>query len=230
MVSMLRHIAAVFSKGAGFIKSLIICVSTSHGNTRRIADRMAEVLDAEVVEPESVDPETIREYDLVGFGYGICYMAVHARLRDLIRRLPHADGVRAFTFFTSGAREIPLMDCTKTVRKLLESEGFQVLDSFSCRAGSTLGHSGSSVGSTRDGRTTTTWIGPRRSRQVFTKESRAPRLLHDQCKGGWATSSPNATNASKPWPAPTRLAALLRAGRSLVIVPEDRLARAPGRP
>ena len=55
---MLRHIAAVFSKGVGVMKSLIVCVSTSHGNTRRIADRMAEVLDAEVVEPESVDPET----------------------------------------------------------------------------------------------------------------------------------------------------------------------------
>jgi flavodoxin len=34
------------------MKSLIICVSKSHGNTRRVADRMAEVLDAEVVNPE----------------------------------------------------------------------------------------------------------------------------------------------------------------------------------
>jgi flavodoxin len=30
------------------MKSLIICVSKSHGNTRRVADRMAEVFDAEV--------------------------------------------------------------------------------------------------------------------------------------------------------------------------------------
>jgi hypothetical protein len=50
---------------------------------------MSEVLDAEVVERESVDPETTREFDLVGFGSGIYYMAVHARLRNLIRRLPH---------------------------------------------------------------------------------------------------------------------------------------------
>ena len=71
------------------MKLLIGCVSTSHGNTRRIADRMSEVLDAEVVERESVDPETTREFDLVGFGSGIYYMAVHARLRNLIRRLPH---------------------------------------------------------------------------------------------------------------------------------------------
>jgi flavodoxin len=112
------------------MKSLIVCVSTSHGNTRRIADRMAELLDAEVVEPESVDPEMIREYDLVGFGSGIYYMAVHARLRNLILRLRHADGVRAFTFFTSGAREIPLMDYTKSVRKLLGSKGFKCSTPF----------------------------------------------------------------------------------------------------
>ena len=121
------------------MKSLIVCVSTSHGNTRRVADRMAEVLDAEVVEPESVDPEKLREYDLVGFGSGIYYMAVHARLRDFIRRLPRVDGIRAFTFFTSGAREIPLLDYNKPVRNQLASKGFQVLDSFSCRGFDTVG-------------------------------------------------------------------------------------------
>ena len=71
------------------------------------------MLDAEVVAPESVDPETLREYDLVGFGSGIYYMTVDARLRNLIRHLPAVDNVRAFTFFTSGARKIPLMDYNK---------------------------------------------------------------------------------------------------------------------
>ena len=41
------------------MKSLIICISTSHGNTRRVADRIAEVLHADVVEPEAVDPEML---------------------------------------------------------------------------------------------------------------------------------------------------------------------------
>lgn len=121
------------------MKSLIVCVSKSHGNTRRVADRMAEVLDAEVVDPESVDPETLGEYDLVGFGSGIYYMSVDARLPKLIRRLPHVHGIRAFTFFTSGAREIPLLDYNKPVRNQLASKGFQVLDSFSCRGFDTVG-------------------------------------------------------------------------------------------
>ena len=67
--------------------------------------RMAEVLGAEVVAPESIDPETLRGYDLVGFGSGIYYMTVDARLRKLIGRLPAVVNVRAFTFFTSGARK-----------------------------------------------------------------------------------------------------------------------------
>ncbi len=121
------------------MKSLIVCASKSHGSTRRVADRMAEVLGAEVVDPESVDPATLREYDLVGFGSGIYYMAFDARIRQLIRRLPDVDGVRAFTFFTSGAREIPLLDYTKPVRNKLAGKGFEVLGSFSCRGFDTVG-------------------------------------------------------------------------------------------
>ncbi|BBY38530.1 flavodoxin [Mycobacterium mantenii] len=121
------------------MKSLIICVSTSHGNTRRVADRMAEVLDAEVVEPESVDPENLCQYDLVGFGSGIYYMSVDTRLRKLIRRLPHVDGIRAFTFLTSGAGQIPLLDYSKPVRNQLASKGFKVLGSFTCRGFDTVG-------------------------------------------------------------------------------------------
>jgi flavodoxin len=121
------------------MKSLIVCVSVSHGNTRRVADRMAGMLDAEVVEPESVDPNRLREYDLVGFGSGIYYMTVHSRLRDLIRRLPHVNGIRAFTFFTSGTRGIPMLNYHRTIRNQLESKGFQVLDSFACRGLDTVG-------------------------------------------------------------------------------------------
>lgn len=121
------------------MKSLIVCVSKSHGNTRRVADRMAEVLAADVVEPESVDPEKLGQYDLVGFGSGIYYMAFDSRIRALIRRLPPVTGVRAFTFFTSGAREIPLVDYTKPVRDQLAAKGLEPLDRFSCRGFDTVG-------------------------------------------------------------------------------------------
>ena len=47
--------------------------------------------------------------------------------------------MRAFTFFTSGAREIPLLDYTLPIRKPLAGKGFELLDSFSCRGFDTVG-------------------------------------------------------------------------------------------
>ncbi len=121
------------------MKSLIVCVSISHGNTRRVADRMAEVLNAEVVEPEAVDLAAFGEYDLVGFGSGIYFNAVHSRLWRLVRRLPRVDGGRAFTFFTSGGPEVPLVGYSRPIRHQLASTGFGVLDSFACRGLDTVG-------------------------------------------------------------------------------------------
>lgn len=100
---------------------------------------MAEMLGAEVVEPEAVDVETLGDYDLVGFGSGIYFMAAHRRLWTLVGRLPRGDGIRVFTFFTSGARELPLLGYSRPIRHRLASKGFDVLDSFSCRGLDTVG-------------------------------------------------------------------------------------------
>lgn len=132
------------------MRSLIVCASRSHGNTRRVADRMAEVLDAEVLTPEAVDLATLRDHDLIGFGSGIYYMNVDARLRTLLRHLPAVDHIRAFTFFTSGAREVPLLGYGTSVRRRLESKGFEVLGSFSCRGFDTVWPFGCSGGINRD--------------------------------------------------------------------------------
>jgi len=121
------------------MKSLIICASKSHGNTRLVADRMAEVLGAEVVAPEVVDPAALRQYDLIGFGSGIYYMRMETRLLKLIRHIPLVDHIRAFTYFTSGAREVPLLSYHKPIRKRLEAKGFEVIGSFSCRGFDTVG-------------------------------------------------------------------------------------------
>jgi flavodoxin len=56
-----------------------------------------------------------------------------------MRRLPTVDRVRAFTFLTSGAREVPLLGYHKPVRKRLEAKGFEVIGSFSCRGFDTVG-------------------------------------------------------------------------------------------
>ncbi|MBF6169948.1 flavodoxin family protein [Nocardia blacklockiae] len=111
------------------MKAMIVCVSVSHGNTRRVAEVMGEVLGARVVEPEEVGAAELAEYDVVGFGSGIFNQAFHPRLRGFVRSLPDGGRGRAFVFATSGFPPF-----ARPLVKLLERKGFQVVDTFSCRA------------------------------------------------------------------------------------------------
>ena len=70
------------------MKTLIVCVSASDGNTRKIADAMADVLGAEVVDPGEVDDDTLAEADLVGVGSGIYAVDFDHMIRSFVRQLP----------------------------------------------------------------------------------------------------------------------------------------------
>ncbi|MEB8338559.1 flavodoxin family protein [Streptomyces endophyticus] len=115
------------------MKAVIVCHSVSHGNTRRVADTMAEALDAKVVSPEEADPAELADADLVGFGSGVFNTKLHPRLTDFARALPAGRG-RAFVFATSGLPETPLTRFARPLVRLLEGKGFAVEETFSCRA------------------------------------------------------------------------------------------------
>ncbi|MET8539557.1 flavodoxin family protein [Kitasatospora sp. NPDC004799] len=115
------------------MKTVIVCVSVSHGNTRRVADSMAQVLGAEVVSPEQADLAELADADLVGFGSGVFHGRLHPGLTDFVKTLPAGRG-RAFVFATSGLPEIPPAPFTRPLVRILEGKGFQVEESFSCRA------------------------------------------------------------------------------------------------
>ncbi|MFF3020495.1 flavodoxin family protein [Streptomyces sp. NPDC057939] len=115
------------------MKTVIVCVSVSHGNTRRVADAMAGVLGAEVVTPEEVDVGELAAADLVGFGSGVFLGRLHPRLTELVTTLPAGRG-RAFVFATSGLPELPPAPFTRPLVRRLEARGLRVEGSFSCRA------------------------------------------------------------------------------------------------
>lgn len=83
------------------MKTLIICQSYHHGNTKKIADAMTAVLHAQVVSPRDVKAELLDGYDLVGFGSGIAFGKHYKQILNLIDRLPvlHKN---AFVFSTRG--------------------------------------------------------------------------------------------------------------------------------
>ncbi|MEU9855274.1 flavodoxin family protein [Streptomyces sp. NPDC047974] len=115
------------------MRTVIVCASVSHGNTRRVADVMAQVLDAKVVSPEEADPEELAGADLVGFGSGVFHGRMHPRLTGFVKALPGGRG-RAFVFATSGFPELPPAPFTRPLTRLLETKGFEVAASFTCRA------------------------------------------------------------------------------------------------
>ncbi len=121
------------------MNSIVVCASRSHGNTRRVAETMAAVLDARVVAPTEVDAADLVSYDLVGFGSGVYAMTFDGELSALIDALPPGEGCHVFVFATSGAPELPWLGFTRPVCRTLESKGYLVDGSFTCRGWDTWG-------------------------------------------------------------------------------------------
>ncbi|WP_030389807.1 flavodoxin family protein [Streptomyces sp. NRRL S-241] len=115
------------------MKTLLVCTSVSHGNTRRVAQAMAEVLGARVVAPQEVSAAEPADYDLVGFGSGVFSQRMHPDLLAFVRALPRSSG-RAFVFATSGLPELALAPFTRAPVRLLRHKGFAVEGTFTCRA------------------------------------------------------------------------------------------------
>jgi flavodoxin len=109
------------------MKSLVICKSVHQGNTRKVAEVIANVLKAEIKEPEDVND--ISSYDLVGFGSGIYMWKHHESLFKLLDRLD-GKGKKAFMFSTSGGGR---KDYNKALKERLAEKGFNVVGDFACK-------------------------------------------------------------------------------------------------
>jgi flavodoxin len=115
------------------MNALLVCASRSHGNTTKVANAIAEVLDARVVDVAEFDPSQLVGCDLVGFGSGIYAMSFDDQLRRLVASLPPVHGTNAFVFATSGFGRINERPFRRPLAAILEAAGYQVIDSFCCR-------------------------------------------------------------------------------------------------
>lgn len=116
------------------MKTLILCTSVSHGNTGKVAEVIAQELDAAVAQPDDVDAASLGDYDLIGFGSGIFNMNFHPRLREFIDSIPDGQVARSFVFYTSGLAEPKFRRYSRGLVADLDRKGFDVVDVFSCRA------------------------------------------------------------------------------------------------
>jgi len=115
------------------LKAVIICKSIHKGNTRKIAEAVAEVLECEIKDPNEIPSQKISEYDLIGFASGIYIRNFHKSIRKMIEG-SDGKGTHSFLLSTSGFPPVPLLhNYEKRMKKRLERNGFEVLGSFTCR-------------------------------------------------------------------------------------------------
>ncbi len=118
------------------MKTLIICESVHHGNTKKVADAMAGTLAATVVKPGEVDVGKLQEYDLIGFGSGIYMGRMHKNLVKLATEMPGLKK-KAFIFSTSGGAD--RASNHKPLRDILTGKGFEIVGEFTCKGHDTFG-------------------------------------------------------------------------------------------
>jgi flavodoxin len=120
-------------------QTLMIVVSLHHQNTRRVAQAIADVLQARIVAPEQVAATDLAAHDLVGFGSGIYFGRFHRSLRHWISQLsPSSEHPAAFLFSTAGLSSLRAL-WHWPLRKALTAKGFDVLADFCCRGYDTVG-------------------------------------------------------------------------------------------
>lgn len=165
------------------MKAIIVCTSVSHGNTKRIADVIGEVLDARVVEPGDIDAAQLADYDLVGFGSGIYLRSYHEDLRSFIEALPEERRSKAFVFATSGFPDKGIHRFSRPLVQLLEQKGFDVVAAFSSRAWDTYFPFKPFGGIRKGGRTPTTWNRRARSPKSYAVAFRTACPAPGSCAG-----------------------------------------------
>lgn len=118
------------------MKTLILYSSHHHKNTLKVAQVMAEVLDADIAKISEVKPNMIEEYDIIGFGSGIYYCRAHQSLLKFINSITSCDGKKAFVFSTSG---VGVQIFNRSMIKPLKDKNLEILGSFACKGFDTYG-------------------------------------------------------------------------------------------
>lgn len=116
------------------MKALVIVCSYHHHNTEKIAQVIANVLDAPIQVPKEVKLEEISEYGLIGFGSGIYSGRHHRYLLSLADRLPHVKNGKVFLFSTAGITgDAKIAKDHSLLREKLQSKGYFVVGEFGCK-------------------------------------------------------------------------------------------------
>ncbi|MBN1855656.1 MAG: flavodoxin family protein [Dehalococcoidia bacterium] len=122
---------------------IIAYTSIHHGNTRRVAEVLADSLEAIAVDASALTARDVDGASLIGFGSGIFFGKHHQAVLACAEKCRNSNDTKAFIFSTAGfpyalARAFG-SDFHKDLRRLLVSGGFHIEGEFSCRGHDTYG-------------------------------------------------------------------------------------------
>jgi flavodoxin len=119
----------------GKMKSIIFLHSYHHGNTRKVADVLAEELSSTIVDVSKDEKaqDELSTYDLLGFGAGIDRGRHYKEIIDLAQNLPLASNQKVFIFSTAGLYSAKKMVRDhRALRDILVEKGYNIVGEFSC--------------------------------------------------------------------------------------------------
>ena len=115
------------------MKTVIICESTHHGNTRKLAEAIREKFPVEVL--DLAEAGDLAAYDRIGFAAGIAFGKFYPALEKFAaQRLP--EGKDVFLLYTCGRASGRY---TASMEKIAAERGCRVLGRYGCRGFDTFG-------------------------------------------------------------------------------------------
>ena len=117
------------------MKTVICCYSCHHGNTRKVAQAMAEECGATLLDLSAGTEAQLEEYDLIGFASGIYGFEMHKAVAAFARQYLPAGKPVFFVYTYGGAKG----SGAKAVAKIAQERSCQVLGEFSCKGYDTFG-------------------------------------------------------------------------------------------
>ena len=116
-------------------KTLIVCFSTHHGNTRKVVDALvAEHEEITVVDIRDADQVNPSDYSLIGLASGIYYGHFGKPLISWAETLPAGSPV--FTLYTYGAKRDGYVN---DINEVLRKRNCRIAGSFGCPGYDTFG-------------------------------------------------------------------------------------------
>ena len=116
------------------MKSIIICASTHHGNTRKVVDAIAAECGVEVLDATKVHEKDLSGYDLIGFASGIYAAKFHQSIMDFAKvNLPH--NKKIFYIMTCAMNR----DFSKSMESSISGKSAEVVGKFNCHGYNTFG-------------------------------------------------------------------------------------------